>query len=122
MPHNWASAECVRYLRHMLALEDGKSLRLLHGITTTELTPAAPYILRNSPTRFGRIDLELEPAGARSWRLRFDRTEGPSPSSISLPTSVGQLRVREVIGAGSKIAGNVVEVDPVARKWEVLLQ
>jgi hypothetical protein len=22
MPHNWASAECVRYLRHMLALED----------------------------------------------------------------------------------------------------
>jgi hypothetical protein len=122
MPHNWASAECVRYLRHMLALEDGKSLRLLHGITTTELTPAVPYILRNSPTRFGRIDLELEPAGARGWRLRFDRTEGPSPSSISLPTSVGQLRVREVIGAGSKIAGNVVEVDPVARKWEVRLQ
>ena len=24
MPHNWASAECVLYLRHMLALEDGR--------------------------------------------------------------------------------------------------
>jgi len=122
MPHNWASAECVRYLRHMLALEDGKSLRLLNGITKAELTPAAPYILRKSPTRFGRIDLELEPAGARGWRLRFDRSEGPSPSSVSMPSDVGQLRVQEVIGAGSKITGEIVEVDPVVRKWEALLK
>jgi hypothetical protein len=122
MPHNWASAECVRYLRHMLALEDGKSLRLLNGVTTAELTPAVPYILRNSPTRFGRIDLEFEPAGARGWRLRFDRSEGPSPSSVSLPAVVGQLRVQEVIGAGSKVTGEIVEVDPVARKWETLLR
>jgi hypothetical protein len=122
MPHNWASAECVRYLRHMLALEDGKSLRLLNGVTTAELTPAVPYILRNSPTRFGRIDLEFEPAGTRGWRLRFDRSEGPSPSSVSLPAVVGQLRVQEVIGAGSKVTGEIVEVDPVARKWETLLR
>jgi hypothetical protein len=122
MPHNWASAECVRYLRHMLALEDGKSLRLLNGVTTAELTPAVPYILRNSPTRFGRIDLEFEPAGARGWRLRFDRSEGPSPSSVSLPAVVGQLRAQEVIGAGSKVTGEIVEVDPVARKWETLLR
>jgi hypothetical protein len=121
MPHNWASAECVRYLRHMLALEDGKSLRLLNGITTEELTPGVPYILRNSPTRFGRIDLELEPAGARGWRLRFDRGEGPSPSSISLPRNIGQLRVQEVIGGASKI-GEVIEVDPLVRKWETLLK
>ena len=47
MPHNWASAECVRYLRHMLALEDGKSLRLLNGITAAELTPNSPFVLRN---------------------------------------------------------------------------
>jgi hypothetical protein len=132
MPHNWASAECVRYLRHMLALEDGKSLRLLNGVTTEELTPAVPYILRNSPTRFGRIDLEFEPAGAQGWRLRFERSEGPSPSSISLPAVVGPLRVQEVIGAGSKISGSkvsgskttgeIVEVNPVARKWEALLR
>jgi hypothetical protein len=103
-------------------LEDGKSLRLLNGVTTAELTPAVPYILRNSPTRFGRIDLEFEPAGTRGWRLRFDRSEGPSPSSVSLPAVVGQLRVQEVIGAGSKVTGEIVEVDPVARKWETLLR
>jgi hypothetical protein len=122
MPHNWASAECVRYLRHMFALEDGKSLRLLNGITAAELTPNAHYNLQNSPTRFGRINLELEPAGAQGWRLRFDRGSGPPPSSVSLPTNIGSLRVKNVVGAGSKISGQVVDVDPVAAKWDAFLK
>jgi len=122
MPHNWASAECVRYLRHMLALEDGKSLRLLNGITPVELASSAPYNLRNSPTRFGRINLELEPAGARGWRLRFNRGDGPSPSSISLPQAIGAVRVQKVVAAGSKVSSGVVEVDPAARKWEASLK
>jgi hypothetical protein len=32
IPHNWASAECIFYLRNMLALEDGRDLRLLAGV------------------------------------------------------------------------------------------
>jgi len=122
MPHNWASAECVRYLRHMLALEDGKSLRLLNGITAAELIPTAHYILRNSPTRFGRINLELEPAGAQGWQLRFDRGSGLSPSSVSLPASIGTLQVKKVIGAESKVDGPVVEIDPLAKTWDALLK
>ena len=122
MPHNWASAECVRYLRHMLALEDGRSLRLLGGITAAELMPAAQYSLRNSPTRFGRIDLELEAAGGRGWRVRFERGDGPSPVSVSLPGNVGGLRVKEIVSAASTIAGGVVEIDPQARKWEAFLK
>lgn len=117
MPHNWASAECVRYLRHMLALEDDRSLRLLNGVTPAELVPTARYSLQNSPTRFGRINLELDPAGARGWRLQFDRAGGLTPSSVSLPTNIGPLQVKEVIGAGSKINGGIVEVDPLARRW-----
>ncbi len=122
MPHNWASAECVRYLRHMLALEDGKSLRLLNGITAKELLPTAHYSLQNSPTRFGRINLELEPAGARGWRLRFDRASGISPSSVSLPAKVGPMQVQKVVGAASKIKGAIVEVDPGAKKWDAFLK
>jgi hypothetical protein len=122
MPHNWASAECVRYLRHMLALEDGKSLRLLNGITAAELIPTAHYSLQNSPTRFGRINLELEPAGAQGWRLRFDRASGLSPRSVSLPANIGSLQVKKVIGAGSKMNGRVVEVDPFAKTWEAFLR
>ncbi len=122
MPHNWASAECIRYLRHTLALEDGKSLRLLNGITAAELIPAARYSLQNSPTRFGRINLKLEPAGAQGWRLRFERVNGLSPSSVSLPASIGPLQVKEVIGAGAQINGRVVEVDPFAKKWDAFLK
>jgi hypothetical protein len=121
MPHNWASAECVRYLRHMLALEDGKSLRLLNGITAAELVPTARYTLRNSPTRFGRIDLELEPAGARGWRLRFNRAEGPVPSSVLLPGIIGALRANRVAGANFKTGAGTVQIDPAARKWEAFL-
>jgi hypothetical protein len=122
MPHNWASAECIRYLRHTLALEDGKSLRLLNGITAAELIPAARYSLQNSPTRLGRINLKLEPAGAQGWRLRFERVNGLSPSSVSLPASIGPLQVKEVIGAGAQINGRVVEVDPFAKKWDAFLK
>ena len=122
MPHNWASAECVRYLRHRLALEDDQSLRLLNGITAAELTPGAHYNLQNSPTRFGRINLELESAGAKGWRLRFDRATGPSPSSVSLPGNIGRLQVKAIIGAGSKINGGIVEIDPLSKKWDALLK
>ena len=122
MPHNWASAECVRYLRHMLVLEDDKSLRLLNGITAAELIPTAHYSLQNSPTRFGRINLELEPAGAQEWRLRFERASGLSPSSVSLPANIGPLQVKEVIGAGSKMNRGIVEIDPFAKKWDAFLK
>ena len=122
MPHNWASAECVRYLRHTLAFEDDKSLRLLNGITAAELIPTAHYSLENSPTRFGRINLQLEPAGARGWRLGFDRASGRSPASVSLPANIGPLQVKEVIGAGSKMNGGIVEIDPFAKKWDAFLK
>jgi len=105
-----------------LALEDGKSLRLLDGITAAELIPTAHYSLQNSPTRFGRINLELEPAGAQGWRLRFDRGSGPSPSAVTLPANIGSRRVEKVIGAGSKINDQVVEVDPFAKKWDAFLK
>jgi hypothetical protein len=122
MPHNWASAECVRYLRHMFALEDGKSLRLLNGVTPAELTPSARYTLKDSPTRFGKIGLELEPVGTRGWRLHFERATGPAPSSISLPRAIVAFQAGKVIGAGSKVAGNVVEVDPRGTSWELFYE
>jgi len=121
MPHNWASAECVRYLRHMLALEDGTSLRLLNGITAAELKAGARYSLKNSPTRFGRINLDLEPAAPKRWRLVFHRGDGPQPSSISLPQEIGRLAASGVKGAGSKVVGRFVEIDPSATEWELLL-
>jgi len=122
MPHNWASAECIRYLRHKLALEDGKSLRLLNGVTIAEFSPSARYILKNSPTRFGRIDLKIDPTGARGLRVQFERGRGPTPSSTSLPRVFGALQAKKVVGAAAKITANLVEVDPQGMKWEAFFE
>ncbi len=118
MPHNWASAECVRYLRHMLALEDGKTLRLLEGITAAELKGQAAYVLRDSPTRFGRISLALEPTGTRGWRLEFERAQGPVPNSIVIPKTVAGSKMEKISGASHKNGIGRIEVEPNAARWE----
>lgn len=124
MPHNWASAECVRYLRHMLALEDGQMLRLLEGITSAEVvssgsgsSPSA-YVLHDSPTRFGRISLAFEPAGTHGWRLQFERAHGPRPAIIAIPETLAELRFDNIAGAPFQRGTGRIEVDPTSSKWE----
>ncbi len=122
MPHNWASAECVLYLRHMLALEDGQDLRLLAGIGDFELAGGEPMSLVQSPTRFGRIDLNLEPLdGHAGWRLKFSRGTGPVPASVQLPATLGSgWRFAKIIGAQTRPQGEMLLVTPSSPSWEVV--
>ena len=121
MPHNWASAECVLYLRHMLALEDGRNLRLLAGVGDFELASAEPMSIAQSPTRFGRVDLRLEPLdNRRGWRLKFHRATGPTPESIHAPATLGSAwRFAKATGAEVQRQGNVLLVTPSATSWEI---
>src|ERR1039457_1526708 len=90
MPHNWASAECVLYLRHMLALEDGQDLRLLAGVGDFELASGEPLSIVQSPTGCARIDMGLEPLdGHGGGRLKFARGSGPVPANVQLPATLG---------------------------------
>ena len=97
MPHNWASAECVLYLRHMLALEDGRDLRLLAGVGDFELASGEPLSVAQSPTRFGRIDLSLEPLDRHAgWRLQFHAMHGAGAGQYLHSRDPGQrLAVRQ---------------------------
>lgn len=119
MPHNWASAECVLFLRHMLALEDGGSLRLLAGVGNFELAAAEPYSLASSPTCFGGVSLNLEPIEReQGWRLKFERGEGPDPQRVELPEALGtRFRFSDLSGARTTRSGSVVLIDPEARSW-----
>jgi glycogen debranching enzyme len=119
MPHNWASAECILYLRHMLALEDGPALRLLAGIGDFELTAGEPYALAESPTRFGRITLDLEPLDRhQGWQLKFERGTGPAPATVQLSANLGsRLRFVEVTGASIRRQEDAILVDPEATSW-----
>lgn len=114
MPHNWASAECILFLRHMLALEDGTALRLLPGAGEPEA-----WSLAASPTRFGAVSLSLEPLGRdRGWQFKFERGTGPEPSRVELPQALGRrFRYSEVSGASAVLSGNSLLVSPQARSW-----
>lgn len=122
MPHNWASAECILYLRNMLVLEDGQNLRLLAGIGDVDLSGEQPIKLAHSPTRFGRVGVNLEPFDRhRGWRLQFRRGSGPAPSRVRLPMMLGSsFRFSGIRGAGSRREKNTVFVAPGATSWEAV--
>jgi len=119
MPHNWASAECVRYLRHALALEDGQKLRLLDGLAAEDARSRQPFALTETPTRFGRISLEAEPVGAKGWKVHFRRGEGPAPEAVELREDVFPgVRLSRVEGAAMRNgADGVVSIDAAAKEW-----
>jgi len=122
MPHNWASAECILYLRHTLALEDGSTLRLLAGIGADELLVSNIYELEESPTRFGRVSMKLEALTEnRVWRLVFKRGPGPAPANVLLPMILGErMQIAGISGAPFARQGNMVSIAPDAKGWEAV--
>jgi GH15 family glucan-1,4-alpha-glucosidase len=63
MPHNWASAEFIRLVRHLLVFERGEQLDLLPALPEHWLDDGAVTAVSGSPTRFGAIDLRVEARG-----------------------------------------------------------
>jgi hypothetical protein len=123
MPHNWASAECILYLRHMLALEDGPALRLLSGIGDFELARGQPLSLAQSPTRFGRLDMALEPLDRhQGWHLKFQRGAGPQPANVQLPATLAGFRFAEIQGAQARAEGTALLVTPGVAAWEAVFK
>jgi hypothetical protein len=117
MPHNWASAECVRYLRHMLLLEDGQSMRLLEGVAPS-LGYGEPFRLEQSPTRFGRVTMQLEPLNKKEgWKLDFSLVPGQEAEKVELPAEIARLKFDRLIGAKFERENRKVSVDPHTRQW-----
>jgi hypothetical protein len=117
MPHNWASAECVRYLRHMLLLEDGQSLRLLDGVASS-LGQGKTFSLEQSPTRFGRATLQLEPLDRNTgWKFDFALAPSQTPRRVELPAQLAGRKFDHVAGGRFEIEDTKVSIDPRARQW-----
>ena len=68
MPHNWASAEFIRLVRHILVLERGEELHLFEGLPRAWVRPGARVALKGILTSFGPVDLDLvvPPSGDRA--------------------------------------------------------
>jgi hypothetical protein len=70
MPHNWASAEFIRLVIHLLALERGDELHLFEGLPPQWTQPGMVTKLDGIATPFGKLTLELKiAADGRTARL-----------------------------------------------------
>ena len=73
--------------------------------------------VKNSPTRFGRVTLSVEPEGRGRWRVSYVRAGGMAPQTLEMPSNLGSLRLTDVKGAAIKRSGTRALADPAARNW-----
>jgi len=87
MPHNWASAEFIRLIRHLLILERGRDLHLLPAMPAAWAKPGAKTQLIDIPTSFGPISMTLQitPTG-QSATLTLTPPRRDPPQKILLHT------------------------------------
>ncbi len=119
MPHNWASAECVRYLRHRLVLEDEDRLRLLDGVLSSELAQRKAFSLAGTPTRFGRVSLIVEPTGNQGWEISFQREGSRVPHTVELAADLLYGRKPKLEGAAYRLSDGRLLIDPEKPKWKM---
>lgn len=60
MPHNWASAEFIRLVIHLLALDRGEELHLLEGLPPEWTGPGMNTRLNGVATPFGPLTMQLQ--------------------------------------------------------------
>jgi hypothetical protein len=85
MPHNWASAEFIRLVVHLLALDRGDELHLFEGLPAAWLKPAMVTRLDGVCTPFGPLSLELAAsADGREAKLKLAPLAGSPPARIVL--------------------------------------
>jgi GH15 family glucan-1,4-alpha-glucosidase len=83
MPHNWASAEFIRLVRHLLVLERGSELHLLEGLPASWVAPGAVTRLADIETAFGPMSLEVAAAAdGRSVHIRLTPPSRTPPAKI----------------------------------------
>ncbi len=123
-----ASAECIRYLRHMMVFEDSEVLRLFEGVAPADIAEFQPMEIIDTPTRWGRVSVALEPVDERTWKIRFSRTpvnarKAPALKSVELPRVLGpNFRFDTITGTTAIKNGPRVIIDGGVLKWDAMLR
>lgn len=126
IPDSRASAECLRYLRAMMILEDEDRLRILDGITEAEIRAGKPMSVENSPTQWGLVSLSIEPLDHKRWSVKFRRdvsglTSAPTLKYIDAPRKLmSNLAFEKLAGATVSVNGPRVLIDPTVTSWEAV--
>jgi hypothetical protein len=106
MPHNWASAELIRLVRHLLVLERGSELHLLEGLPRAWTKPGSCTRLVEVPTSFGPIDLELTVAAdGRSAVIQVKPPRREAPAKLVVHLEHFGRAVRAIQLDGKPLSG-----------------
>src|ERR1039457_6928091 len=94
MPHNWASAEFIRLVRHSLILERGNELHLFEAMPAKWARPGAVTRLRDIATEFGPVSLEfrVSQGRARGPPKSAPRHNAPRPPASSCTWTIGRAK------------------------------
>jgi hypothetical protein len=85
MPHNWASAEFIRLVRHTLLLERGHDLHLFEAMPPSWARPGAVLRLRDIVTEFGPVTLDFRVSKDGSTaHLKLEPPQRTPPQRIVL--------------------------------------
>ncbi|WP_113701874.1 hypothetical protein [Nonomuraea lactucae] len=106
MPHNWASAEFVRLVRHMLVFERGDGLDLLPGVPRGWVEPGSAIRVERTPTRFGRVTLDAR-ASEEALEVRVSREAAPGPDPVSRGDTAVPGQVTATLRLPAAFAGEV---------------
>lgn len=110
MPHNWASAEFIRMVRHILILERGSELHLLEGLPSHWTRPGAKIQMTDIPTSFGPVSFSLHVAlGGESAVLKIVPPQREDIDKIVVHLEHFEHPVR-MVSLGSRILDSAAEI------------
>ena len=111
MPHNWASAEFTRLVRHSLVLEDDNSLNLFSGLPQEWINPGDTIQVKSMATSFGEISMTLVTGNNSCSELTLDAPSRNPPDSIWVYLNSWQGTVEKVmLPANPSVGAKVYQV------------
>jgi len=115
-PHGWAAASYVLLHRNAFAHENENYLELCWGVHPEWLVEGAHISVRQAPTRFGKVNLDLKRSGARlAFEYKLEPVAGqvkPREVRLHLPVSVlNEIRSIRMNGTDRRLSPD----EPVIR-------
>lgn len=110
MPHNWGSAEFVRLVVHLLALDRGNEMHLLEGLPPEWRQPGMKTSMKDIATPFGKLSFTLEvDRSGKTANLNIDKLSDSSCKGIFIHLgNWGQSDGKDLVRLDAKKANNIV--------------
>ncbi len=108
MPEAWASANLVLFLRDMLLNERQGKLHLLPGLLSSWVPEGESLVLADAPvTTGGEVNLRVEHANAKLWRVTVDPHSLARDFVLHLPVDVSAVSSVRVNGTAATVEAEV---------------